>query len=460
MKGTLIFLLSILTISANAQTPKYSLQQCMDYALANQPTLAKAKLDKEIQFEVNKEVVAIARPQVSATGSMQYMFIIPKQRSDANAFNFGDAFSFFQIDTPAYIAYQQKPKQEYSEIQFGLPLSLSANLQVSQILFDPQVFVALKARESLNELAELNIKRTEEEIRVNVSKAYYNCIIAEKRKGLLDENIALVTKIENTTQKLFEAGFAEKIDVLRLTVQRNNLMTEKTKVDNLIRISYYLLKFQMGMPLDNAIALNDDLDAESLKKDLMLESDVAYDKRTEMQLLQMAKKLNGIDYERYQKSYLPTLAAIGQFGYATQTKRIKEFATLPYFPSGVLGLSLNVPLYGGGARNAKMAQVQLNIQKNEEDIRSFQMAVDLEVSNARVSLRNNLLTLANQEENIKLAEKVYDISQKKYKEGLGTNIEIIQAQTALKEAQTNYISTLFETMISKIDLQKALGIYK
>jgi len=462
MKFKLLLFISFISLSATAQSV-YSVQECINYAIQNQPSLQKQKLEEDIQKSVNKEVTALTRPQVSAVGSFQYLFIVPKQRGDANAFDLGDAFGFFVIDSARLAANPPAPQtdyeREYSEFQFGLPLSASMNLQVQQILFDPAVLIGLQARESLNELAKLNTKRSEEELRINVSKAYYNCVIAEKRRLLLDDNISLLSKIESTTSKLYKAGFAEKIDVARLTVQKNNLLTEKNKIDNLVALSHSVLKFQMGMPLTNSIKLSDDLNSEEIKRDMLLTNVIDYDQRTEMQLLKKGIELNELDYKRYKKANLPTIAAVGQFGYATQTKRLKEVFTLPYFPTGAIGLSVNIPIYGGGQRAAKMEQVELKLKQTRLDIQNFEQAVDFEVNNARTSLRNSLLTLKSQEENIDLAKKVYDIARIKYKEGLGTNLEIIQAQTAMKEAQTNYFGSLYDAMLAKIDLQKALGIY-
>ncbi|MBL7754907.1 MAG: TolC family protein, partial [Chitinophagaceae bacterium] len=152
----------------------YSLRECIQFALDNQTKIKSVKLDEQLQLEKNKEIVGIARPQVSGTGQFQYLFVLPKQRIDAGAFDFSSSLSFFKIDTPAFIAYQNQPKEKYSEVQFGLPLSVSAGVQASQILFEAGVFVALKARKSLEELSVLNIRRTEEEVRVSVAKAYYN----------------------------------------------------------------------------------------------------------------------------------------------------------------------------------------------------------------------------------------------------------------------------------------------
>ncbi|HOZ51214.1 MAG TPA: TolC family protein [Chitinophagaceae bacterium] len=459
---SVICLLICITFSASAQSNSNSmaLNDCIDYAMKNQTKLKSARYDEEIQIQKNNEIIGIARPQITANGQFQYLFILPKQRASADAFDFSSNLSFFKIDTPAYIAYQQQPKQKYSELQFGLPLNVSAGLQASQLLFDAGVFVALKARKSLEELSTLNTKRTEEDIRVSVSKAYYNCIIAEKRIKLLDENITLLSSIENTTRKLFDAGFAEKIDADRLTVQRNNLEIEKQKISNLIEVSYQLLKFQMGMPLQNAISLKDNLTIDEVKNGLELDRVVDYNNRVEMNLIQTAKKLNGYDYERYQKGYLTTLAAVVSGSYATQTQSFKDLFTYSYFPTGAFVLSATMPIYDGNTRKSKMNQAKLNILKNDNDMDAFRQAVDLESSNARTQLKNSLISLENQKSNIELAEKVYTIAQKKYKEGVGTNIEIIQAETALKDAQTNYFNSLFEAIIAKIDFQKSLGLLK
>jgi outer membrane protein TolC len=457
----IVFLLVLISLGHQAQSQQtLTLNDCIHYAMKNQTRIKSAKLDEQLTKQQNNEVIGIARPQIKANGQFQYLFILPKQRASADAFDFASSLSFFKIDTPAYAAYLKQPKKKYSELQFGLPLNLSAGVQATQLLFDAGVFVALKARNSLEELSILNTQRTEEDVRVSVSKAYYNCIIAEKRVKLLDENINLLTTIENTTKKLFDEGFAEKIDADRLTVQRNNLQIEKEKIQNLIELSYQLLKFQMGMPLNDALALKDNLSIEEVKNGLELDRTVDYSNRVEMNLLKTTKKLNSYDYERYQKGYLPTVAASLAGIYATQTQSIGDLFKYSYFPAGSFGLSASVPIYDGNVRHTKMKQAKLNMMKNDNDMDAFKQAVDLESSNARTQLKNSLISLENQKNNISLAEKVYTIAQKKYKEGVGTNIEIIQAETALKDAQTNYFNSLFEAIIAKIDFQKSLGLLK
>jgi len=460
-KVILTFLLSLSVSTLLAQDEnRYSLQRCIDFAITNQTKMKASRLDEEMQIEKNKEIIGMARPQVKANGQFQYLFIVPKQRLDANAFNFGSSFSFFKIDTPAYMAYLQHPKEKYSSVKFGLPLSSTLGVTASQILFDAGVLVAIQARESLVDLTKLNTERSAEEVRVAVSKAYYNCVIAEKRMSLLDDNINLLTSLEDMTQKLFDEGFAERIEVDRISVQKNNLLSEKIKIQNLVDLGYAVLKFQMGMDLNTPLRLTDDLNADQIKSGLDIDKVPDFSNRIEMRLLNKADQLLRYDLMRYQKSYLPTVVAAVNGSYSSQTIAFKELFTLPYFPTGAFVLSASMPLYDGGTRKAKIRQAQLSILKNDNDRQMFLQAAALESSNARTQLKNSFMTLDNQKHNIELADKVYEIAHKKFKEGVGTNIEILQAETALKEAQTNYFNTLFEAMMAKIDYQKSLGQLK
>jgi outer membrane protein TolC len=133
---------------------------------------------------------------------------------------------------------------------------------------------------------------------------------------------------------------------------------------------------------------------------------------------------------------------------------------LPYFPTGAFVLNASMPIWDGGSRRAKINQAKLNLLKTENDILSFKQGVDLESTNARIQLKNSLMSLGVQEKNIELSRSVYNIAQKKYREGLGSNIEILQAETAYKEAQVNYFNSLYTAAIAKIDYQKALGLIK
>jgi outer membrane protein TolC len=254
-------------------------------------------------------------------------------------------------------------------------------------------------------------------------------------------------------------GFAERIDAERLLVQKNNLEAEQVKIKNLIQVSYQLLKFQMGMPLDEEILLTDTINLTAIDN-AVLNEELDYSKRTEMSQLNLAKKLQELDNRRVEKSKYPTLVAFGNAGLASSTKSIGDLFTYKYFPSSMVGLSLQVPIYDGGARKIKMQQGALKVRQLENNVQLVKNGIALETYNAKTQLRNQIIAYQNQSKNVALAQKILNVVQKKYKEGLGSSIEVIQAQTALKDAQNNYDAALYEMAATYIDYQKALGKLK
>jgi outer membrane protein TolC len=460
MKKILFVICTIcITHIAKGQATNMTVNDCIKYAIANQNKLKIATIDEAIQKAKNSQIASAIYPTVSANGSLSYFPIVPKQRSRADLFSFGSLFDAFLPSAfdPNYVA---PPAQEYNALQFALPINNSLTVQATQIIFSSDVLVALKARATMESLTKLNTQRTLEQLKVDISKAYYNCSIAQKRSKLLDDNIELIAGFEKNVQGLYKEGFAEKIDADKLTVQRNNLETEKEKIASLIQLSTQLLKFQMGMPLGQQIVLTDEVSYEELNKNMLVEEAPQYDNRIEMQLMKTAKMLNEFNMTRVKKSNLPTVVAVANLGLASQMKRFKELVTLPYYPSSTIALSASVGLFDGGKRKHTLEEIKLTLQKADIEMASFRDVVDLETTSAKTTLRNNLKSLKTQEINIKLAEKVYNIAQKKSKEGVGSTIEVLQTQTALKEAQTNYLSALYDATISKIDLQKALGLLK
>ncbi len=445
-----------------AQAQPMSLVDCINYAVLNQNKLKSSYLDEKIQVAKNKQIGSAVYPTITASGGVQQFILVPKSRSRADLFSFGNLYAPIDSSVVNYaaIAAAAQNAPEYTTLQFGLPVNASCTLQVQQILFNSDVLVALKARSTIEELTQLNTKRTQEQIKVDVSKAYYNCLIAKKRTYLLDENIKLIGEFENNMKAMFKEGFVERIDVDKLTVQKNNLSTEKSKIENLIELSEQLLKFQMGMPVDNEITLTESLDLTALELDNLLTEELDINNRTEMQLLNTAKKLNEYSYTRLKKSVLPTVVAFGNFGLGTSAKKLPELFTLAWFPNSLVGINISTGIFDGGKRKYAMEELKYTMQKTEIDAENLEQGVELETKSARTMLTNSIKSLNSQKSNMALAEKVYDIAQRKSKEGVGSTIEVLQAQTALKESQTNYLGALYDATIAKIDLQKALGTYK
>ena len=455
MRGYLLLIVIIFsayTVEGQEQT-SMSLEECLKYAERNQVKIKNAMLDYNSAIARNKEVTGSALPQLTAKGALNYAPLV----------------AAFQV--PDFISgvIKQTVKPEALDSVFlnspigTLPLAFqpkwttTGSAELSQILFNPDIMVALRARKTLEELAAKSVDLTIQDVKVAVSKAYYNVLIAEKQKDLIESNIARISQMQTETKEIYNAGFAEKIDVDRISVTLNNLKTQQIRIDQMINLAYLSLKFQMGMPLEEDVNLRDSLDA-SLETTGILVQELDYNARNEFQLLQIQKRLYGFDVKRYRMGWLPTLNLFGNYGYTLYNMNKLFDPQDNWQKSSLIGLNLNVPLFDGFQRRNKLKQAQITLEKNENDIDNLKMALTLENESARITLRNNLLALNNQKENMILAEEVYNTASIKYKEGVGSSLEVLDAESALKEAQTNYFQALYDVTTARIDLQKALGL--
>ena len=444
------------TTSDKAQpVQSFSLQQCIDYALAHQNAIKLSRIDYETALAKNQEVTGLALPHVSAKGDLQYSPEIMTQFIP----NFiSPAVYGVLIDEGLLPSDTKVPGGGILPAAFGTTYSASGTISVTQTLFDGSVLVALQAKKTVEELAHKGIKQSEVEVKEKVSKAYYNLLISKKKMDLVNTNMARLQKLLHDTKALYDNGFAEQLDVDRVQVQLNNLETQKIQLINMLAVSDQLLKFQMGMPLDARLQPTDALNTIEGGGLLAQTDSFSYDNRIEYSLLKTQKRANAFNYKRYRLAGLPSVSAFMNYGKNAGRNEFNFFdKDEPWFSSWIIGLSINVPIFDGFQRKNQAKQAKLSVEKTSIQLDELRHSIDLQISQSKTTLRNNLINLQSQQQNMDLAESVYDKAKKKYDQGLGSNLEVIDAQSDLKQAQTNYFDALYNVMISKIDYKKAIG---
>lgn len=415
----------------------FTLAECVAYAYQHQNDVKNADLDnKSTDFRL-KEITGSGYPQINGTASFQDYIKIPTTLLPGEFFNAPGTFI---------------------PVKFGVKYQSNLGVNVSQIIFDGNYFVGLKARQTYKELSERSLTRSKIDVNVNVTKAYYQVLVSDKQIALLDANIKQLKQQLDETTAQNKQGFAEKIDVDRLDVQYNNLVTNRENVVRLLALNYQLLKFQMGMPIENSLTLKDKLENIKLEDNLpQVGADTTfYRNRVEYSLLEAQKKLNEYDLQSKKAQYLPKLTANGSYALSYQNNSFGDLYSTS-FPSGFIGLTLNIPIYNGGQRSNQVKQSQITVQKAQNNLDNAKNALKLEASKATVTYINGLRTLKNQQHSQELAREVLRVSRIKYQQGVGSSIEVTQAQTALESADNTYIQGLYDALVSKVDLDKAYG---
>lgn len=461
MKPKIIYTLLLATlISMNASAQEsfqFTLQEAIEYAMSNQVNIKNAELDKEIAKQKVRETVAIGLPQIDGKASIQNFLDIPTQvLPDFISPAVYGALVKEGVRDGNGNPIQMPASFGSTPVQFGTNFNMSYGIDISQLIFDGNYLLGLKAASVYKDLSIKALKRSKIETQVNVSKAYYNVLVAQKNIELLDANIVQLKKTLDDTKAYYDQGFVEKIDIDRLNVLYNNLVTERENISRVVELSKVLLKFQMGMPIASKLELKDKLEDVVLQQNLNTEESVNLEGRVEFQLLKTQMRLNELDYKRNIVNRAPSLVAFGSF---SRNGLSNEFSDLTdvFYPTSIIGLQLNVPILGSGKKYYQTKQAKLNLEKSKNDLKNLENALSLESKSANVTFNNSVNSLNNQRKNMELASEILRVSKAKYEQGVGSSLEVVTAQTSLKEAETNYINALYNALVAKIELEKSKG---
>jgi outer membrane protein TolC len=215
----------------------------------------------------------------------------------------------------------------------------------------------------------------------------------------------------------------------------------------------------LGLSQSDSLVLKDSLTSQQIK-DGILDENFSYEDRNEVKFLNKAKELQGFDIKRYRLSYFPTVAAFYNLQRTGQyNKNNESFTGKPWFwyNTNQIGLNVNIPIFDGGQKKQKIRQSQLTLDKLNNNLDDLKKGIDLEKTVAKNTLTNAILNMDMQEDNMQLAEKVYNTEKKKYEQGLGSSFALLQADTELQQAQSNYFRSLYDAIIAKVSYLKALG---
>jgi outer membrane protein TolC len=437
-KTLLAALIAFQSWNAFSQSSSMSLQQCIDYAVQNQPKMQNALYDEQSAKDKVREVTAMGLPQVNGSFDVKDFIEIPTSLIPAEFFG--------------------GPPGSFIGVKFGTRYNTTAGIDASQLLFSSDYLVGLQASKTYLELSRKNTQRTKIETASAVSKAYYTVLVNQERMQLVNANVDRLKKLMDDTRALNANGVVEKLDLDRVTVAYNNLLVEQEKIQRLLDLGIALLKYQMGMDQTAQLTLTDKLSDISFKPEIS-SGKFDYTKRIEYSLFQTSYDLSVLQWKKDRMAYLPSLAMYGSLSYSALGNEWKPFdSQTNWYPTALIGFRLGVPIFSSGMRSYRVQQSKLAMLKAQNDLKFMQQSIDLELSNAGTMLTNANATLETQKKNIDLAEDVYKTAKLKYEQGVGSNLEVLNAETSLKEAQTNYYSALFDALIAKIDYDKATGI--
>lgn len=430
--------LSLGVAAQNQQAMTLSLDEARQYALENNIAIKNADLDRQIASKQSLEVISTGLPKINADLQYKNSFELPVSIVPAGSF----------------------PGQtEDIETRFGTQHNVTLDFVLEQLIVDGRYFIGLKFNRANEAIKQKQFELSEADVKEEVTKAYYGCLVADEGMAILDSNLATISSLLKETKALYEEGFAEELDVDRLQLQLSNLESnqEKTKLQR--ELAYSVLKYQMGLSLDQEIVLSQTLE-EFMEENPAADFTFNPTERTEYQMLEIQHELRGYDAQQVRANYYPSL--YGFFGYGFNAQR-QEFDIFdfdqPWFRNGYVGIQLNIPIFDGLEASAMYQQKKLDQLKIENQMTDFQSSANLEVENKKTTYLSTMEEFENQEKSLALAEKIYDKVKAKYDEGVGSSFELSEAETELNTTQQNYLNAMYNMLVAKVELERALGKY-
>lgn len=439
----LVFMLMLITgsLQGRAQQPmQMSLDQAIDHALKHNYELQNARADASIANRQVWEITADGLPQVNGSVGYQYFIDIPTTLLPMEIFG--------------------GPAGEFQPVRFGLTHNLNASLSVTQLIFDGSYIVGLQAARVYRELARQGYQKSEIEVRSLVTETYYIALATSQNLDIVSQNLENLENTLRESEILFEEGFTDAINVdqLRLTVA--NLKNNITNLTRQKAFTLDLLKFQVGMKVDQPLELSDNLQQllSTLSLESMMASEFDFQSHIDYKLMMSQERMALMAMRRQKSFYLPSLSA----SYVhQQTAQRNEFSFLKsdedWFPASIVGVNLNIPIFSSGLRWSRIQQAKLEHEKARTNTRMMEQNLLLQTQDARNQISTALDKYNSEKENLDLADRILRRTGIMHKEGLATSLELTQASDQFLTTQANYIQALFDLLNANNKLQKALG---
>lgn len=445
-----------------AQAQEFTLEESIQYALENNKNIQNARFDEYIANAQVKEYTALGLPQVRAGVDLNYYAALPTQILPGL---FNPAVDIVTIEGKPYPLTRLDPETfqpiggEEVEVKFGFPWQATAGFTLNQLIFDGSFFTGLQAAKALEKLSRKDLHRSQEETAVMVSKAYYQAMIAQENLQLVNANLNRLQKLFKETKALNETGFVEKIDVDRLQISFTNLELQKSNLERLVALSKDMLKFQMGLPVTESISLTESI-SQMVEAPSAVNPEIELNPndRIEYAILQSQIQLQNLNLQQYKNGYLPSLNGFASYQWNAQRDQFNFFnGEKSWFPIGLVGLSLNIPIFDGFRKKSQISQVRYKLKQMDNYSEIMRNSIQLEIKNAQAQALNSYNNLEALRKNRELAQKVFNVSQIKYKEGVGSSLELNDAENQLKQAESSYLSGVFEYLMAKVELQRSTG---
>lgn len=433
---TIVAFLTAVTLTANAQesipTMHITLDKAIELALSDNPTMKVAEKDIQLKEISKTEAWQNLLPSVTLDGAIQYNIKVASIKMEAMGMT--------------------------QEIKMGKDDSNTWNgaLQVAIPLYAPAVYKAMNLSESDLQLAVEKSRGSKIDLINQVTKAYYQLMLAQDSYEVLNENYRLAVANYDIVNKMFEQGRVSEYDKINAEVQKNNAWPSVVSGKNSVELAQLQLKVLMGITADVKFVIADNLKNYESEMANSLANDINLNNNSSLKQIDLQSELLFKQRKMLQASFQPTLALVGSYQYQSYSNPNWNIGKYNWSGASSITLSLSIPIYKASnftsLKTNKIQQAQL-VETRTNTERMLNMQAQSYIDNMTASAEQ----LQSNKAAVKLAEKGVEISQKRYDIGKGTILELTNSQVSLTNTRLSYNNTIYDYLVAKSDLNKVLG---
>ncbi|NCA84849.1 MAG: TolC family protein [Clostridia bacterium] len=419
----------------------FSMDSARAFAREHNYDVINALKDIEIARKQVVEIRAMGLPQISASVGYNDFIDIPTQLIPGEFFG--------------------EPAGSFIPVKFGTKYSVSAGATASMLLFSGEYIVGLQASRTFVDMSQKQYDKALIELDQNVAQSYYMVLIAERNQAIIDSTLLSLLEIRTSNEALYENGFIEDTDLDQVDLLISDLRATLLNIQNNMDVSRNLLKFQMGLQLNNQIVLTDDLNMllDKVDQQVLMEQPFDYRRYIDFRLLETQQALAYLDMKRYKSQYLPRLSTFFNFQENAYRQQWNFFSSdQDWFKTTLWGVQLDIPIFQSGSRSARVSQSKIKIDQLQVTQQKLEAGLSIQFATVRNQFLNAWKVYQNKKESRELALKIYRKTETKQREGVSSSIELQQNYNQYLNNERDYVMAVMELLNSQLELQKLLTV--
>jgi len=477
MRRLSVLSIAFLSFMSLAAQKTFSLEEAVAYALENNKQLNATRYDIQKSESAYKEARSGWLPQVDASVDfltyfgyeMEFSFDTDADYSFSNetysnalaaatsaateAVALGGSGNFDPSQYVGGAAYESYLQSTLPATTIDMGNSSTAQVQLGWMLFNGQILSGMKAAKIGMELASTNVELSELDVRANVANTYYSILTLEQTLATIDSSIVEMEDLVNKTEVTVRTGVLEETELDQLKIQLSNLRNTKLAMERNVRITYNLLRFHLGLKVNEPIVLTDDLnqimDAIAQESALTQEFDLSTNPTYQIMEKQVELSEEMVNMEKM--AFAPNLSAF----YTYNAKLLTSGFDMT--PNNMAGATLNIPIFSSGMRKSKVDQKKIELLQAEANREVMKDNLYLQEAQLRYDYISKLEQYENQKANVEVARRVFESYERKFESGTASGMDLTQANSSYLQAESEYLNAMLSLLQARVSFFKLLN---